>query len=92
MSAASPAPLHKRVKSIKAQKPNLSNEVAKALRKQKTDLTSETARQAAQDAQLDRTLVYVSAETYADFLARLDAPPAPNERLKKTMQTKAPWE
>ena len=92
MSAPARAPLHKRTKAIKAQKPNLRDEVAKELRKPKTDFISETERQAAQDAQLDRTLVYVSAEAYTDFLARLDAPPAPNERLKKTMQTKAPWE
>lgn len=34
----------------------------------------------------------VSAEAYAALLARLDMPPSPNERLRKTMQTTAPWE
>ena len=31
-------------------------------------------------------------EMHAWFLARLDAPPQPNERLRRTMQTRAPWE
>lgn len=33
-----------------------------------------------------------SPEAYAEFIALLDAPPQPNERLRKTMQTLAPWE
>jgi hypothetical protein len=41
---------------------------------------------------LDRTTFTVSPEAYADFLARLDAPPRPNERLRRTMQTTPPWE
>jgi uncharacterized protein (DUF1778 family) len=50
------------------------------------------ARLAADDAQLDRTLFRVSPKTYAEFLDRLDAPPQPNERLRRTMQEPAPWE
>jgi uncharacterized protein (DUF1778 family) len=34
----------------------------------------------------------VGPNAYADFLARLDAPAAPNERLRRTMRTPAPWE
>lgn len=34
----------------------------------------------------------VSQEAYTAFLARLDMPPQPNERLKQTMQASAPWE
>ena len=41
---------------------------------------------------LDQTLISVSPEAYARFLARLDMPPQPNERLRKTMQVTAPWE
>jgi uncharacterized protein (DUF1778 family) len=33
----------------------------------------------------------VSPKAYAEFLARLDAPPEPNERLRRTMQSPAPW-
>jgi uncharacterized protein (DUF1778 family) len=34
----------------------------------------------------------VSQDAYAAFLARLDEPPKPNERLRRTMQTTPPWE
>ena len=39
---------------------------------------------------LERTIFTVSPEIYAEYLARLDAPAEPNERLKRTMSTKAP--
>ncbi len=49
-------------------------------------------RSAAQDALLDQTLITVSPQSYAAFLKRLDAPPQPNERRRKTMLTPPPWE
>jgi len=52
----------------------------------------EAARRAAEDALLDRTVFTVSPEAYAEFLARLDAPLPSNERLRRTMRTRAPWE
>jgi uncharacterized protein (DUF1778 family) len=45
---------------------------------------------AAEEAGLDRVLFQVDPEVYAAFLARLDEPPQPNARLRKTMQTPAP--
>jgi uncharacterized protein (DUF1778 family) len=50
------------------------------------------ARLAADDAQLDRTLFSVSFKAYAEFLDRLDAPPQPSERLRRTMQAAPPWD
>jgi uncharacterized protein (DUF1778 family) len=47
------------------------------------------ARLAADDAQLDRTLFSVNPKAYAEFLDRLDAPPQPNERLRRTTQAAA---
>jgi len=41
---------------------------------------------------LDRTAFAVSPKAYAEFLARLDAPPNPNARLVRSLQTPAPWE
>jgi uncharacterized protein (DUF1778 family) len=49
-------------------------------------------RLAADDAQLDRTLFSVSPKAYAEFLDWLDAPPQPNERLRRTMREAAPWD
>ena len=77
---------------IKPEDRSLFDWAAKAQGKTRTDFILEAARRAAEETMLDRTLVQVSAEAYQDFLARLDAPPKPNARLKKTMQTKAPWE
>ncbi|ANL43188.1 UNVERIFIED_ORG: uncharacterized protein (DUF1778 family) [Rhizobium esperanzae] len=41
---------------------------------------------------LERTIFKVSREIYAEYLARLDVPAQPNDRLKRTMSTKAPWD
>lgn len=77
---------------IKPEDRSLFDWAAKAQGKTRTDFILEAARRAAEETMLDRTLVQVSPEAYDAFLARLDAPPAPSDRLKKTMQTKAPWE
>lgn len=76
---------------IKPEDRSLFDWAAKAQGKTRTDFILEAARRAAEETMLDRSLVQVSAEAYKAFLARLDAPPEPNARLKKTMQAKAPW-
>ena len=60
--------------------------------KNRTDFVLEAARSAAENALLDRTLIHVNRKAYADFVARLDAPPKPNARLRRTMTTVPPWE
>ncbi len=77
---------------VKAEDRNLIDRAARLLGKSRTDFLLESARQAAQDALLDQTLFKVSPKVYAEFVARLDAPPAPNEKLRRTMTTPAPWE
>jgi uncharacterized protein (DUF1778 family) len=77
---------------IKPEDRGLIDRAAKLLGKNRTDFMLDAARRAAEEALLDRTVFVVSPEAYAEFLARLDAPPEPNERLRKTMQTPAPWE
>jgi uncharacterized protein (DUF1778 family) len=69
----------------------LIDRAAQAAGKTRTDFILEAARRAAEDALLDRAVTAVSAQAYAAFLARLDAPAQPNERLRKTMQTPQPW-
>jgi uncharacterized protein (DUF1778 family) len=51
----------------------------------------EAARQAAEQAILDQALINVSAEAFEAFTRLLDAPPAPNERLRRTMTSTPPW-
>jgi uncharacterized protein (DUF1778 family) len=70
----------------------LIDRAAELVGKNRTDFVLDAARQAAEDALMDRKVVLVNAKTYADFLARLDSPPKPNARLRKTMKTSAPWQ
>ena len=58
----------------------------------RTDFILEAARRAAEEALLDRTMISVSPEAYKKFLARLEARPKPNARLRKTMRTPSPWD
>jgi uncharacterized protein (DUF1778 family) len=77
---------------IKPQVRELIDRAAKLTGKNRTDFVLEAACRAAEETILDRTILTVSPEAYRQFLARLDAPPKPNKRLLKTMQTRAPWE
>ncbi|MCC4614435.1 DUF1778 domain-containing protein [Xanthomonas campestris pv. asclepiadis] len=77
---------------IKPEERNLIDQAAKARGKNRTDFVLDAARSAAEEALLDQTLIAASPDAYAAFLARLDMPPQPNARLRKTMQTPAPWE
>ena len=70
---------------------NLIDRAAQSSGKTRTDFILEAARRAAEDVILDHAIFAVSPEVYAEFLARLDATPQPNERLRKTMRTTAPW-
>jgi uncharacterized protein (DUF1778 family) len=77
---------------IKPDERNLIDRAAQSLGKNRTDFILDAARRAAEEALLDRTVLTVSPEAYAEFVARLDAPPQPNDRLRRAMQTPAPWE
>ena len=70
---------------------NLIDRAAAAQGTTRTDFILRAARRAAEDALLDRVLVSVSPEVFDEFIRRLDAPAAPNERLRKTMQSPLPW-
>src|SRR5690606_3975544 len=71
---------------IKPEVRGLIDEAARTLGKNRTDFIVDAARRAAEDTLLDRTLITVSPEAYAEFVALLDAPPKRNERLFKAMQ------
>src|SRR4051812_42774768 len=77
---------------IKPELRSLIDRAAELAGKNRTDFVLEAARRAAEDALLDRALFSVSPEAYAEFVKRLDAPPRPNERLRRTMKAKARWE
>ncbi len=77
---------------IKPEVRGLIDRAAKVRGKNRTDFILEAAQLAAEEALLDQALICVNSEVYAEFLSRLDAQPADNARLQKTLQTSAPWE
>jgi len=70
----------------------LIDRAARLTGKTKTDFVLDAARRAAEDALLDRALLVVGADAFAAFRARLDAPPRPNDRLRRALLTPAPWD
>jgi len=76
---------------IPAAERGLIDRAAKSSGKTRTDFILSAARRAAEEELLDRTIFVVSPSTYSKFLAMLDAPPRPNARLRRTMQTTPPW-
>lgn len=76
---------------IKPEERNLIDRAAKTRGKNRTDFILDAARLAAEEALLDQVVMTVSPKAYEQFLARLDMPPQANDRLRKTMQTPAPW-
>jgi uncharacterized protein (DUF1778 family) len=77
---------------IKPELRGMIDRAAQLAGKNRTDFVLEAARRAAEDALLDRTVFSVSPKAYAEFLKRLDAPPQPNDRLRRTMQAHGPWD
>lgn len=49
-------------------------------------------REAAENTLLDQTLFLVDETRYAEFMARLDAPVAPSEALRRVLSARSPWE
>lgn len=58
----------------------------------RTDFILAAARAAAEETLVEAALVRASPEVFAEFIERLDAAPAPNARLARTMRTPAPWD
>jgi uncharacterized protein (DUF1778 family) len=77
---------------IKPEERDLIDMAAKIKGKNRTDFMLEAARNEAEATLLERTIVWTTPAAYTEFVRRLDAPPQPNARLQKTMQTIAPWD
>ena len=77
---------------IKAEERNLIDRAAKVRGKNRTEFILDATRLAAEETLLDQLVMTTSPQAYAQFLARLDATPNLNERLRKTMQTPASWD
>lgn len=77
---------------IKPEDRNMIERAAQVQGKTRTDFVLDAARAAAEEALLDQAVITMAPAAYAAFLERLDAPPQPNERLRKTLNSKAPWD
>lgn len=77
---------------IKPEERGLIDRAARAKGKNRTDFILDAAHSAAEEALLDQTLILANPQAYAEFLIKLDRQPQPNERLRKTMRTPAPWD
>jgi uncharacterized protein (DUF1778 family) len=77
---------------IKPADRNLIDHAAQLMGKSRTDFLLDAGRRAAQDALLDQTVFKISPAQYEKFIARLDAPPTPNPKLRRLMKAKRPWE
>jgi uncharacterized protein (DUF1778 family) len=71
---------------------DLIDQAASLLGKTRSDFMLETACERAQSVLLDQVFFKLDAERFHRFTALLDAPPSPDEGLKKLMAVKAPWE
>lgn len=60
--------------------------------KSRSEFMLDAARRAANETILDRALFRMAPAAFTKFAAMLNAPPQPNERLRKLLATKAPWE
>lgn len=71
---------------------SIIDRAANMLGRSRSDFMIDAARRAAEEAILDQTLISVNREKYDAFLAILDRPPQPNEKLRATMQAIPIWE
>ena len=77
---------------IKPEERSFIDRAARIRGKNRTDFILDAVRVAAEEALYDQSIIMADPEAYAKFLALLDMPPRINERLRKTMQTAAPWD
>ena len=76
---------------IAAEERDLIDRAARARGQNRTHFILGAARRAAEDAILEGALIAVSPRAHAEFVARLDAPPQPSERLRRTLRARPPW-
>ena len=76
----------------KAGQRDLIDQAADRLGRSRSDFMLEAACRQAEDVLLDQTYFALDAPGLAAFQALLDQPPAPTDRLRRTLQAQAPWD
>jgi uncharacterized protein (DUF1778 family) len=77
---------------VKAELRGLIDRAAEISGETLTDFVLGAAQRAAEERLLKQTLFKLSPEAFDLFVQQLDAPPAPNERLRRSLQAVPPWE
>ena len=70
----------------------LIDQAAEAIGKSRSDFMLEAACQKAEDILLDRRVFVLPEDQWQAFLALLDAPVQPNDKLRNLLTTAAPWD
>ena len=76
----------------KAGQRDLIDQAADRLGRSRSDFMLEAACRQAEDVLLDQTYFVLDAKRFAAFQALLDKPPAPTDRLRRTLTARAPWD
>jgi uncharacterized protein (DUF1778 family) len=77
---------------MRSETRSLIDRAARTLGRTRSDFMIDAARRAAEDALLDQTVIEVDRERYDQFLAVLDRPPQPNDKLRAMMSATPLWE
>ena len=91
-TASTETPLQAVNLRVRMDTQSLIDRAANMLGRTRSDFMIEASKKAAEEAILDQRVISVAPEAYSAFLAMLDRPAQPNEQLRRTMQTPAPWE
>ncbi len=76
----------------KAGQRDLIDQAADRLGRSRSDFMLEAACKRAEDVLLDQTYFSLDTKSFAAFQAMLDKPPAPTDRLRRTLNAQAPWD
>ena len=76
----------------KAGQRDLIDHAADRLGRSRSDFMLEAACRQAEDVLLDQTYFALDAKSFAAFQDMLDKPPAPTDRLRRTLKARAPWD
>ena len=76
----------------KTKQRDLIDQAADRLGRSRSDFMLEAACREAEDVLLDQAFFTVDEGTFANFQALLDNPLPPNDKLRRLLKTKAPWD
>jgi uncharacterized protein (DUF1778 family) len=77
---------------VSKKEKTLIDRAAKLLDRSRSDFMLEAARREAEALLLDQNHFSLSAEKFNRFMAMLDEAPGDNAKLRKLLESKAPWE